>query len=248
MFKINNKNLISFFLSSLAIISFGVILIPKNVNADVCNTWFENGASYSACNNNYRPNTYSNNNYNTTNPAPYINSINPKSAKINAGAITIMVSGNNFMPNSVVRLNDTDRPTTFIDPGTLRAQLDYYDLRFKGSYQVTVFNPAPGGGFSNPVSFTIYENVVSSTNTSTTRNTNTTNSTYSNNTTDQSTNTNNNTDASDLAANAIFGKNAFMPSSLLQWFFFAILILLAVILWRKLYVSDNDRSTPLKHA
>ncbi len=247
MFKINNKNLISLGLGLLTIFAFAIVLIPKNAKANVCNTWLEGDTYYSSCNNNYSNN-------NNTNPIPAIYSISPNSARINAGAISMIVSGNNFVSGSVVRLNDTDRPTTFINSRTLRAQLDYYDLKFLGSYQITVFNPTPGGGSSNPVSFVVKNNIVSNTSTSTTsrnQTNNSTNSTDNTNSTQTTNTTNNNTSDSnvkDLAGNAIFGTNAFMPSSLFQWFFFAILILLAVILWRKLYVKDSDRATPLKHA
>ena len=53
---------------------------------------------------------------------------------------------------------------------------------------------------------------------------------------------------SNLAANAVFGSNSFMPSGLVQWIFFAILILLIVILVRKIYGgSEKYHATPMKH-
>ena|SRR3989338_4550540 len=53
---------------------------------------------------------------------------------------------------------------------------------------------------------------------------------------------------SNLAAGAIFGSNSFMPSGLIQWIFFAILVLLVVILIRKIY-SGNEKydAIPMKH-
>ena len=55
--------------------------------------------------------------------------------------------------------------------------------------------------------------------------------------------------ANDAAANAIFGTNGFLPSGLIQWIFFAILILLIVILVRKLMgAEDKYHSEPMKHA
>jgi|GEM_PF-3300523 len=54
--------------------------------------------------------------------------------------------------------------------------------------------------------------------------------------------------ASNLAANAIFGSNSFMPSGIIQWVLFAILILLVVILVRKIYGADQAyNAAPLKH-
>lgn len=56
------------------------------------------------------------------------------------------------------------------------------------------------------------------------------------------------TPESDLAANAIFGSNSFIPSGLIQWIIFAILVLLATILVRKIYGGNEKyNSTPLKH-
>lgn len=65
----------------------------------------------------------------------------------------------------------------------------------------------------------------------------------------KSTSTATNSDASDLAANAIFGSNGFMPSGLIQWILFAIFILLIVILVRKVTGTENKyHEEPMKHA
>ena len=57
-------------------------------------------------------------------------------------------------------------------------------------------------------------------------------------------------DVSNLAANAVFGSdNGFMPSGLIQWIFFAILILIVVILVRRVTGGeDRYHKEPLKHA
>ncbi len=53
---------------------------------------------------------------------------------------------------------------------------------------------------------------------------------------------------STLAANSIFGSNSFMPTGIIQWIFFAILILLLVILVRKLHGGqDRYHAIPMKH-
>ena len=245
MFNINNKNLISFGIALFAVIALNIlVLLPTNVKANVCNNWIEDGKSYSSCNNTSYVNTGNDNN-NITNPIPYITSTNPVSARMNTSVI-VTVSGHDFVQGSVVKFNDSDRPTTFVNSSTLKAQLSYSDLSNKGDYLITVLNPIPGGGLSNAVLFSVTDYVApiqASTVKNTTKNTTTTNTTNKTITSTESTDKLN--QASDQAAGAIFGANAFMPSSLLQWFFFAILILLAIVLWRKLYVTE---STPLKHA
>jgi hypothetical protein len=52
----------------------------------------------------------------------------------------------------------------------------------------------------------------------------------------------------DLSANALFATNGFMPTTFLQWVFVFILILFIIALFRKLYVSDKYKATPLRHA
>ncbi len=53
---------------------------------------------------------------------------------------------------------------------------------------------------------------------------------------------------SSLAANAIFGTNSILPSGLTQWIIFAIFVLLATILVRKVYGgSEKYHATPMKH-
>ena len=108
-----------------------------------------------------------------------------------------------------------------------------------------------GYSISRSINITVTQAVVSSTS----NNTNSTNNTTKNTVTNNSTNTTKNvTESSDnqtsaLASNALFGSNGFLPSSLFGWLFFAVLILLAVVLWRKLYVSDEDKHhSTLKHA
>lgn len=53
---------------------------------------------------------------------------------------------------------------------------------------------------------------------------------------------------SSLAANAIFGTNSLMPSGIIQWVLFAILVLLVVMLVRKIYGADQRyHAAPMKH-
>ena len=69
----------------------------------------------------------------------------------------LVVVGANFVASSVLRWNGTDRPTTFDNNnGTpvLFAQISVSDFALAGTAAVTVFNPPPGGGTSNSVTFT----------------------------------------------------------------------------------------------
>ena len=279
MKQLTNKNLISFSFVLTAVFTFGLfVTAPKSASAyygssewvgeqfvghcDSTDTY--NGSGYN--NNSYYNNNYYNNNnggnYYGTNPIPYVSTITPNSGNLNATSTAITISGSSFIQGSIVRWNNSDRQTTFINGGTLRVQLESYDLASTGSFPISVINPAPGGGISNTVLFTVVNNssavassasgTSSGTNTSATKTTTVKKSTSTSNTTATSTTSQQPTtgkEVGSLAAGAIFGSNGFLPSSIFQWIFFFIMVLLAVILWRKLYISDEERrAKPLKHA
>jgi hypothetical protein len=89
------------------------------------------------------------------NPIPVLTSLNPTSATAGGAAFTLTVNGSNFIASSVVRWNSTDRTTTFVNSGQVTAQILVADIAAAGSPSVTAFNPTPGGGLSNSLSFTI---------------------------------------------------------------------------------------------
>jgi len=89
------------------------------------------------------------------NPVPTINSLGPSCALAGGPAFNLFVSGSNFVPSSVVRWNGSDRPTTVFDASDAQAQIPASDIVATGTPAVTVFNPAPGGGSSNPSTFTV---------------------------------------------------------------------------------------------
>jgi YVTN family beta-propeller protein len=71
------------------------------------------------------------------------------------------VSGKNFVAGSVVRWNGSDRPTTSNGSvNGLTAQISASDIAAAGTASVTVFNPGPGGGSSNSLTFTITTGAV----------------------------------------------------------------------------------------
>ncbi len=89
------------------------------------------------------------------NPAPTLTSLNPTSAAKGDVALLLTVTGTNFVNGSVVRWNGADRVTTFVSATQLKAAILESDFANEGSANVTVFTPAPGGGTSSAVSFTI---------------------------------------------------------------------------------------------
>jgi hypothetical protein len=88
-------------------------------------------------------------------PVPVLNSLSPSSANAGGAAFTLTVNGSNFVSGSVVQWNGAARTTTFVNTTQLTAVIPASDIAAAGTAQVTVFNPAPGGGTSNPRTFTI---------------------------------------------------------------------------------------------
>ncbi|GAB2864154.1 hypothetical protein GCM10027044_26030 [Hymenobacter ruber] len=91
----------------------------------------------------------------TSNPVPTISSLSPNSATAGAASQTLTVNGTNFISTSVVNFNGTARATTVVSGTQLTIQLTAADQATAGAYNVTVTNPAPGGGTTAPATFTV---------------------------------------------------------------------------------------------
>jgi subtilisin family serine protease len=88
-------------------------------------------------------------------PTPKVTSLSPASTNSGGPAFTLTVNGSGFISASVVRWNGEARPTTFVSGTSLQAAISATDIAAAGTAQVTVFTPAPGGGTSTPLTFTI---------------------------------------------------------------------------------------------
>ncbi len=94
-------------------------------------------------------------------PAPVLTSIDPTSVKVGALGPTLVVTGVDFVQRSIVRLDGSDLPTTFVSETELRAPIPTAKLALAASLKVTVFTDLPGGGTSAEVPFDVL-NVVPS--------------------------------------------------------------------------------------
>jgi TolB protein len=90
-------------------------------------------------------------------PTPTVTSLNPSSAFGGGPAFTLTINGTNFVSGSVVRWNGSARATTYVNDTRLTASITAADITTVGTANVTVFNPAPGGGTSNAVTFPIID-------------------------------------------------------------------------------------------
>ncbi|MFN0124907.1 MAG: hypothetical protein ACKV2V_30755 [Blastocatellia bacterium] len=90
-----------------------------------------------------------------TNPAPVISGLSPNSTVIGSDDLVMTVNGSNFVSGAIIRWNNVDRPTTFVSSSQLSTLARSEDLLAAGTANITVFNPAPGGGLSNTATFQI---------------------------------------------------------------------------------------------
>jgi subtilisin family serine protease len=87
-----------------------------------------------------------------THPAPVLTSIVPARLRAGTAPATLTLVGSGFDAFSVASWNGAPRPTTVISTTQLTAAITAADLAAAGpSAQVTVTNPAPGGGTSAPL-------------------------------------------------------------------------------------------------
>ena len=96
-----------------------------------------------------------------SNPAPVLASVSPNSAPVFGPDLTVRINGSGFLLGSVVQWNGTNMPTTLVSSAQLQAFLPAQLFAPFGVYgngqapQIAVFNPAPGGGTSSALPFTI---------------------------------------------------------------------------------------------
>ena len=91
----------------------------------------------------------------TNNPTPSLSSLSPSNTAHGGGDFEMKVNGSGFGPSATVEWNGGFIATAFISSSQLVAYIPAAEIVNMGSASVTVVNPAPGGGTSSPVMFTI---------------------------------------------------------------------------------------------
>ncbi len=252
MFK-TNKNSIGFAFAMLAVLALGLSMMPIAANAQVADDGYDHFLAPSQ------------------NPIPQLYSISPSSANAGDNLTTITITGHGFTQNSVARWNGVNRSTIFIDKDHLLMRLQPGDLNDSNGRYVNVFNPNRNA-YSNAAFFAISGYVASNNapvnnnyNTGTQANQNgyydqngnyvangnngnmgNNSGTYMNTT--NGTRMNQNETVGSLASNAIFGTNSFMPTGLIQWVLFAIIIVLIILIVRRFTgATERYHHSPLKH-
>ena len=100
------------------------------------------------------------------NPVPGLSNLSPASAQAGSADMPLGIGGSNFAPNAVVRWYNpstnttTDLATTYVSQSSLSAVVPAALLAAPGSFELSVFNPAPGGGTSTSLPFFVTQNAV----------------------------------------------------------------------------------------
>ena len=89
------------------------------------------------------------------NPAPVITSLQPNTAAAGSPQFTLTVNGTGFISSSVVFFAGNARATTFVSSTQLTATILASDIATAGFPSVVVITPTPGGGNSDPATFTV---------------------------------------------------------------------------------------------
>lgn len=96
--------------------------------------------------------------FTVTYPVPNVTGISPSSAAAGSASFPLTVNGTKFFPASVVDWNGAGLATTYVSSTQLTASVPAAQIAVPGTFAVAVLNPttpAPGGGSSNAVNFTV---------------------------------------------------------------------------------------------
>ena len=87
---------------------------------------------------------------------PVIASLSPSGALAGSSWTRLVVNGTNFAHGAVVKWNGVGLGTSVLSATQLAAGIPPDRLAVVASAQITVENPPPGGGISNPATFTVF--------------------------------------------------------------------------------------------
>src|ERR1039458_9046051 len=90
-----------------------------------------------------------------TAPVPSISSLSPSAALVGAAAPLLTVNGTNFVVDSTVQVNGSNRTTTYVNATQLTASLTTADVASSGTVPIRVVNPAPGGVTSGALNLVV---------------------------------------------------------------------------------------------
>ena len=103
------------------------------------------------------------------NPTPVLTSLSPPRGLVGTTSLTVAAIGSGFTQSSVIQWNGVGRTTTYVNATEVRTTLTAADLQTVGTALVNVVSPAPGGGASSALEFSVVPPPVLSVSASTVR-------------------------------------------------------------------------------
>lgn len=91
-------------------------------------------------------------------PVSTLAAISPAAVTPGSAAFTLTALGTGFQPNSVIRVGNSDRTTTYLSGTQLQAQIPASDVASAGTLKISVFTPSPGGGQSTALDLVVGAN------------------------------------------------------------------------------------------
>jgi len=82
-------------------------------------------------------------------PVPQITSLSPSGVSAGSSGFTLIVTGENFVSQSTVTVNGSNRSTAFVATTSLQVVISASDVATAGTLQIVVVNPPPDGGTSS---------------------------------------------------------------------------------------------------
>ncbi len=93
--------------------------------------------------------------FSINNPLPVASTLNPPEVPEDSLDFNLIVTGSDFVSTSEVHFMGSARATTFNSSNQLTALIPAADVVNQGGFNITVFNPAPGGGTSAALVLTV---------------------------------------------------------------------------------------------
>jgi FG-GAP repeat len=93
--------------------------------------------------------------FNVNNPAPDLTTLVPASILAGKPSFTLIIDGTGFVTTSHVLWNGSNLTTTYFGADKLHASVPASEILTAGTALITVTNPAPGGGTSKALQFTV---------------------------------------------------------------------------------------------
>jgi RHS repeat-associated protein len=94
------------------------------------------------------------------NPIPSLSSINPTSITAGSPDFTLTLTGDNFLKTSIVSFNNQQFSSRYISKNQIEATIPSEAIKIAGNYPVKAINPAPGGGETSTLIFTVKQSII----------------------------------------------------------------------------------------